>query len=138
MKKILFVIAFIFMSTNYGFSQEKYRISIGFSSICCGTPDDKIILDYIQTFKKSNKIKAIKTTLISGLGREGEHQYVFTLNELSKKQRIRFISKLKEICTVFEKKRNINHDGSINMTEITDSNEIETQIANQQSKVMNL
>jgi hypothetical protein len=119
MKNIFLTLIFTCLVTNQGFSQDnEERISIGFYSICCGTPDGKPIFDYIKTFKKANKIKDIQATLISGLGREGEHEYRFTLKELTKSQRIKFISKIKTICSDFEKKRNPNQDGGMTIQEL--------------------
>jgi hypothetical protein len=136
-KNFLFVFVLLFLGINHGFSQEKYQIGIGFYSICCGTPDGKPIFDYIKTFKKANKIKNIQATLVSGLGKEGEHKYLFTLKELSKSQRLKFISKIKTICTDFEKKRNTNQDGGMNFFEL-DSNKIEKETIIQNSELVNL
>ncbi len=135
MKNIFLTLIFITITTNYGFSQEKYRIGIGFYSICCGTPDGKPIFDYINIFKKANKIKTIEATLVSGLGKEGEHKYLFSLKELSKSQRSKFISKIKLICADFEKKRNTSQDGGMNFFEI-DSNKTEKETIIQNSEII--
>ncbi len=137
MKNIFLTLIFITLLSNQGFSQEKYRIGIGFYSICCGTPDGKPIFDYIKTFKKANKIKDIEATLVSGLGKEGEHKYLFSLKELTKSQKIKFITKIKLICADFEKKRNTNQDGGMNFFEI-DSNKIEKETTIQNSEIIKL
>lgn len=88
---------------------------LSFTSACCGTPDGNRVFKYIKTFRAKNKISKIRATMVSPLGREGEHAYLLKLNELSKIQKVNFIKGLKKVVSTYQTKQ--PSDGSIYLTE---------------------
>lgn len=78
---------------------KTYKVSVAFNSIGMGVPDEKPLADYIQKFKKTNKIKTISADRIGPLGREGEYKLGFSLKELKKAQQAAFIKGLKVVVS---------------------------------------
>jgi len=78
-------------------SKTRYPVVVSFQSICCGVPSDKPVIDFINVFKKKNKIQRITASHIGPMGKEGEYYLAFSLRELSKKQAKLFIAKIKTI-----------------------------------------
>lgn len=85
---------------------------LSYYSIGTGTPNDQPMKDFITSYRKKNKLKPIATTLIGGLGREGEHAYVFYLKEMNSKQRQKFISELSKALPTLKSKE---EKGGINL-----------------------
>ena len=118
MKKHFLIVLFLVTFSNLISAQkEKYPLTLEFSSICCGTPDEKPIFDCINTFKSENNIKYINYIIVNGLGEEGEHAYLFSLKEVTINKRKKLISKLKIIIAQITKNRKDNHDGYIGLSE---------------------
>ena len=101
MRKFFFIVGLILFSINKIEAQQidttiKYPILIRFESICCGVPNDRPIVQFINKFKKSNHIKKITAYRIGPMGREGEYHLAFQLNQLNKKQKSIFIKGIKK------------------------------------------
>ena len=72
-----------------------YPIAVKFQSVCCGVPSDVPLQKAIKIFKTKYKINIIDAIHIAPLGREGEYDLAFPLNELSDAQKKAFIKMLK-------------------------------------------
>lgn len=120
--KLLILGAFLFFN-NYNYAQKSNSyFAIAFSSICCGTPDEKPIFDCIKSFKTKFKIKEIKYFTINNLGDEGEHEYLFDFTSISKKDKNILIQDLTLLIKEITSQRNNNHDGYIILSEyVTES-----------------
>ena len=77
--------------------QKTYPIVIKFTSYGTGVPDKKPIIDFINAFKKKNKIKKIQVDTIGPMGKEGEYHLALFLRELTKKQKVLFIRDIKKV-----------------------------------------
>jgi len=79
MKELIqFVIITFIFNPIIAFSQtSKNYITVGYSSICCGTPSEKPIMDYVKKFEKKNKLKPFEMFLESGLGKEGGRNFLY-------------------------------------------------------------
>ena len=73
----------------------KYAVAIKFQSVCCGVPSDVPLQKAIKSFKSKNKIKVIDAVRIGPLGREGEYDICFQMNEMNARQKKAFIKIIK-------------------------------------------
>ncbi|GAA5083123.1 hypothetical protein GCM10023210_01310 [Chryseobacterium ginsengisoli] len=112
MKKILLTIG-LFSSVLFFAQKSENYLQIGYHSICCGTPSDKPVMDFISQFQKKNKIKGFETYRQSGLGREGEFNIYIGTDGFSKSQKTKFISGLKAAIDNQNNTRQKNRDGRV-------------------------
>ncbi len=73
---------------------SRYALVLDFYSIGTGTPGDQPLKDFITAYRIKNKIKLLSATRVGGLGREGEYAILFSLKELTVKQKQQFITAL--------------------------------------------
>ncbi|MFC5978046.1 hypothetical protein [Flavobacterium salmonis] len=100
----------------FAFSQkDKNYIIVGYSSICCGSPSEKPIMDYVKNFEKKNKLKPFEIFVEHGLGKEGEHAFYIGTDNLNTKLTKSFMDGLKIMATNQNKKRSKNGDGYVNV-----------------------
>lgn len=99
MQKFFLLIFSIAVLTAAGNTQKNtiYPVVISFNSMCCGVPDNGPVMKLISSFKKQNRIKRITADSIGPMGKEGEYYLAFSLKELSRPQKIKFIQRLKKI-----------------------------------------
>ena len=71
-----------------------YPIAVKFQSVCCGVPSDVPLQKAIKSFKKRYKINIIDAVHIGPLGREGEYDLAFPLNEMTDTQKKAFIKNI--------------------------------------------
>ncbi len=116
MKKILFTLG-LFLSTFFFAQKSENYLQIGYASICCGTPSDKPVMDFVGQFQKKNKIKELEVYKQSGLGREGEYNLYIGIDKLSKTQKTSFIKGLKKAIDAQNSARRENRDGIVNFNE---------------------
>ncbi|ALR30686.1 hypothetical protein ATE47_09170 [Chryseobacterium sp. IHB B 17019] len=116
MKKILLTIGLFSCTLFFAQKSENY-LQIGYSSICCGTPSDKPVMDFVNQFQKKNKIKALEVYKQSGLGREGEYNLYIGMDKLSKTQKTNFVRGLKTAIDSQNNSRSKNRDGIVNFSE---------------------
>lgn len=116
MKNLAVAIALLGSTFFFAQKSENY-LQIGYSSICCGTPSDKPVMDYLNRFQKKNKIKSLKVYRKSGLGREGEYDLYVGTDKLSRTQKAGFIRGLKATINAQNKARKQNSDGMVNFNE---------------------
>ncbi|WP_449397717.1 hypothetical protein [Chryseobacterium wanjuense] len=116
MKKILFTLG-LFLSTFFFAQKSENYLQIGYASICCGTPSDKPVMDFVSQFQKKNKIKELEVYKQSGLGREGEYNLYIGIDKLSKTQKTSFIKGLKKAIDAQNSARKENRDGIVNFNE---------------------
>lgn len=116
MKKIVLTIA-IFGCTLFFAQKSENYLQIGYASVCCGTPSDKPVMDYLTKFKQKNKVKSLEIYKQSGLGREGEYNLYIGTDGLSKTQKDNFIKGLKAAVNSQNNARRKNSDGMVNFNE---------------------
>lgn len=116
MKKILLTIG-LFSSVLFFAQKSENYLQIGYHSICCGTPSDKPVMDYLNQFQKKNKVKNFEIYRQSGLGREGEFNIYIGTDGFSKKQKIKFIDGLKAAVESQNRTRKPNRDGNVSFEE---------------------
>lgn len=101
MKVTLIILFFLLTASRVSYGQTSngntYPLVIQFSSFCCGVPKDSTVRAYVNRFKKSYKIKAIKAYKVGPMGREGEYNLAFPLTEMSKKQAKKFVEGIKSV-----------------------------------------
>lgn len=116
MKKVVLIIA-IFGSTLFFAQKSQNYLQIGYASVCCGTPSEKPVMDYLTQFKQKNKVKNLEIYKQSGLGREGEYNLYIGTDGLSKTQKDNFIKGLKAAVNSQNNARSKNSDGMVNFNE---------------------
>jgi len=97
---------------------QKATIVLGFYSICCGPPDGNEILKYVGMFIQHHNLKAVKITLISGLGKEGEHDFLIEIPAITKRQKTMLVENLQKLAKMAPKNKS---DGGINVSETNDT-----------------
>lgn len=116
MKKILLTIGLFSTVLFFAQKSENY-LQVGYHSICCGTPSDKPVMDFISQFQKKNKIKNFEVYRQSGLGREGEFNLYIGTDTFSKTQKIKFVEGLKAAINNQNKMKKANRDGNVSFDE---------------------
>jgi len=111
----LLIIALV-INPVFAFSQtNKNYIIVGYSSICCGTPSEKPIMDYIKNFEKQKKLKPFEMFIEHGLGKEGEHAFYIGTDNLNTKLIKSFLEGLQVTASNQNKQRSKNQDGYVNV-----------------------
>lgn len=86
-----------------GFAQTEkaqiYKVVVSFGSFAEGVPSAQPLLDFIQQFKKEQKLTCICADHIGPLGREGEYKLAFALTDWSKKKIEKFIKGVTQVAT---------------------------------------
>lgn len=116
MKKILLAIGLFSTVLFFAQKNENYLV-VGYHSICCGTPSDKPVMDYITKFRAKNKIKNFEIYRQSGLGREGEFNLYIGTDKFSKTQKVQFVNGLKAAIDVQNRMKKPNRDGNVSFDE---------------------
>ncbi|WBV57964.1 hypothetical protein PFY10_05850 [Chryseobacterium daecheongense] len=115
MKKI--AILFSIFCFSFFFSQKNQNyLEVGYASICCGTPSEDPVINYISKFQKKNKTKPFEIYKQSGLGREGEFNLYIGIDSLAKTKKKKFISGLKAAISSQNAVRKSN-SGNVNFDE---------------------
>ena len=110
--KILIVSIVIIPAHSFSQMNTKY-IVVDYTSICCGTPSEKPIMDYIIKFEKDHKLEAFEMFVEHGLGKEGEHTFYIGTDNLKNKWIKSFLNGLKDTATIQNKQRSNNSDGYV-------------------------
>ncbi|MDQ1095532.1 MULTISPECIES: hypothetical protein [Chryseobacterium] len=116
MKKILItscIFSFVFF---FGQKSANY-LQVGYASVCCGTPSEKPVMDYLNSFKKKNKVSSLEILKHSGLGREGEYNLYIGTDKLSVPQRTSLVKGLKAVVDAQNNSRKQDSDGLVNFNE---------------------
>lgn len=92
-----------------------YPVVVEFRSVCCGVPSDKPLQQFINTFKKQNRIVKINADKIAPMGKEGEYYLAFTLKEMNRKQKFLFRNNLKNITAKMNDKGNASVEENMNI-----------------------
>lgn len=116
MKKVLATIG-LFSSVLFFAQKSESYLQVGYASVCCGTPSDKPVMDYLAQFKSKNSVKSLEVYKKSGLGREGEYNLYIGTDGLSKTQKTAFINGLKSTVNSQNKARRTNSTGMVNFDE---------------------
>lgn len=124
MKQLLkLVIIALIVNPVFAFSQSnKNYIIVGYSSVCCGTPSEKPIMNYIKNFEKENKLKPFEMFVERGLGKEGEHAFYIGTDNLNTKLLKSFFDGLKIRAASQNKQRSKKGDGYVNVADSLKSN----------------
>lgn len=116
MKKILLTIGLFSTVLFFAQKNENYFV-VGYHSICCGTPSDKQVMDFINTFRTKNKIKNFEVYRQNGLGREGEFKLYIGTDTFSKTQKTQFVNGLKAVIEAQNRMKKPNRDGDVSFNE---------------------
>ncbi|UPQ76879.1 hypothetical protein [Chryseobacterium nepalense] len=116
MKKILLTIGLFSTVLFFAQKNENYLV-VGYHSICCGTPSDKPVMDFINTFRTKNKIKNFEVYRQNGLGREGEFNLYIGTDAFSKTQKMQFVNGLKAAIDAQNRMKKPNRDGNVSFDE---------------------
>ena len=116
MKKILLTIG-LFCSVLFFSQKNENYLVVGYHSICCGTPSDKPVMDFITNFRAKNKIKNFEIYRQSGLGREGEFNLYIGIDTFSKAQKMQFVNGLKAAIDAQNRMKKPNRDGDVSFDE---------------------
>ncbi|SHE76503.1 hypothetical protein [Chryseobacterium takakiae] len=116
MKKILLTIGLFSTVLFFAQKNENYFV-VGYHSICCGTPSDKPVMDFINTFRTKNKIKNFEVYRQNGLGREGEFNLYIGTDTFSKTQKTQFVNGLKAVIEAQNRMKKPNRDGDVSFNE---------------------
>lgn len=116
MKKILLAIGLFSSILFFAQKSENYLV-VGYHSICCGTPSDKPVMDYITKFRAKNKIKNFEVYRQNGLGREGEFNLYIGTDTFSKTQKMQFVNGLKAAIESQNRNKKPNRDGDVSFDE---------------------
>ena len=79
---------------------RKFPLVVGFVSYCCGVPDNTPVIDFVKSFRKKYKTKAISGYKIGPVGKEGEYYLAFPLKELNKSQAKSFIEEMEKVTVI--------------------------------------
>ncbi|MBK1897123.1 hypothetical protein [Chryseobacterium paridis] len=115
MKKSAILLS-IFCFTFFFSQKNKNYLQVGYASICCGTPSEDPVINYIAQFQKKNKTKQFEIYRQSGLGREGEFNIYIGIDALTENKKNKFISGLKAAVSSQNAKRKSN-SGNVNFDE---------------------
>ncbi|MCJ8155077.1 hypothetical protein MKJ01_15015 [Chryseobacterium sp. SSA4.19] len=116
MKNLAVAIALLGSTLLFAQKSENY-LQISYSSMCCGAPSDKPVMDYLNRFQKKNRVKSLEVYKQSGLGREGEYNLYVGTDQLSKMQKTGLIRGLKAAINAQNNARKRNSDGMVNFNE---------------------
>ncbi len=116
MKKVLATIG-LFSSVIFFAQKSENYLQVGYASVCCGTPSDKPVMDYLAQFKNKNKGKSLEVYKQSGRGREGEYNLYIGTDGLSKAQKLVFIKGLKAAVNSQNTARKSESTGLVNFDE---------------------
>ncbi|MBT2622365.1 MULTISPECIES: hypothetical protein [Chryseobacterium] len=116
MKKTAILLS-IFCFTFFFSQKNQNYLQVGYASICCGTPSEQPVINYISQFQKKNKTKPFEIYRQSGLGREGEFNLYIGIDALSKTKKSNFISGLKTAVSLQNMKKNKSSEGNVNFDE---------------------
>ncbi len=116
MKKVLATIG-LFSSVLFFAQKSENYLQIGYASVCCGTPSDKPVMDYLAQFKNKNRVKNLEIYQQTGRGREGEYNLYIGTDGLSQTQKAAFIKGLKATVTSQNKARKSESTGLVNFNE---------------------
>ena len=75
---------------------KNYDLVISFNSICCGTPSSEFLRDFLNKYRKKNKIIP-DAWLLPGCGREGEFKILLSLSKLKKCKKIKLNQAIKDL-----------------------------------------
>ncbi|ASK29844.1 hypothetical protein CEY12_06855 [Chryseobacterium sp. T16E-39] len=115
MKKLAILLG-IFCGTFFFSQKNQNYLQVGYASICCGTPSEDPVINYISKFQKKNKTKPFEIYRESGLGREGEFNLYIGVDALAKRKKSKFISGLKAAIFSQNAQRKSN-SGNVNFDE---------------------
>jgi len=116
MKKILLTIGLFSTVLFFAQKNENYLV-VGYHSICCGTPSDQPVMNFINQFQKKNKVKNFEVYRQSGLGREGEFNLYIGTDKFSKTQKTQFVNGLKAAIDAQNRMKKPNRDGNVSFDE---------------------
>lgn len=88
-------------------------ISLEYTSICCGTPNEAPVKDFITFFAKKYKKNNLQVYKQSGLGREGEYKLFINIGGMNNEEKTLFTNELEKIVKKQNQQRNTGSDGYV-------------------------
>jgi len=94
---------------------NKNYIYIEYSSICCGTPSEKPVMDFVSNFEAEHKLSQFEILIERGLGKEGEHAFYIGTDHLHTQLLQSLIDGLNTTISKQNKARLKNKDGHVTL-----------------------
>lgn len=121
--KFLILIGIIFLN-NYNTDTNTspinqhitYPLAISFGSMCCGTPSDEFLKNFIINYNKKNKIR-MTAYKAGGCGKEGEFVIFIDPNKMKASTQNKMTIQL-EKTVALQNKKNRNADSSSGTLEL--------------------
>jgi hypothetical protein len=104
MKKVLATLG-LFSSLLFFAQKSENYLQVGYASVCCGTPSNQPVMDYLAQFKNKNKVKNLEVYKKSGT------------DGLSGTQKTAFIKGLKSAVNSQNNARKSESTGLVNFDE---------------------
>lgn len=94
----------------------KFEVVVAFASMGTGTSSDSFLKIFVKKFNKKNKVN-IPAYKVSGCGREGEYNILFSLAKLKRSLTTKFTRELKSEIEkqVLKNKSNDQNSGDISL-----------------------
>ena len=111
-------------------NSKTYKVSVYFGSFAEGVPSEKPLINFLQKFKKENKLTCICADRIGPLGREGEYKLAFSLEGMSNKKAEKFITQITEVAATMKERgqATITLDDKINLSELSERTTIKSEV----------
>lgn len=109
---------------------KTYKVSVYFASFAEGVPSAEPLLNFMEKFKKENKLTCICADRVGPLGREGEYKLAFTLDGMKKKTADKFIKQITEVAATMKDRgqATITLDDKINLSELSERTTIKSEV----------
>ena len=133
LKKMSLLAIFSFLMLNV-FAQAEtaktYKVSVYFASFAEGVPSAEPLINFMEKFKKENKLTCICADRIGPLGREGEYKLAFTLDGMKKKTADKFIKQVTEVAAGMKDRgqATVNLNDKIILSELSERTTIKSEV----------
>lgn len=111
-------------------NSKTYKITVYFGSFAEGVPSETPLKNFLETFKKENKLTCICADRIGPLGREGEYKLAFALDGLNKKKTDKFIKQITEVAAGMKDRgqATVTLDDTITLSELSSRTTITPEV----------
>ena len=111
-------------------NSKTYKVSVYFGSFAEGVPSEVPLTNFLQEFKKENKLTCICVDRIGPLGREGEYKLAFALTEMSKKKATKFITQITAVAATMKERgqATVTLDDKINLSELSERTTVKSEV----------
>lgn len=118
MKKAITILLMCGFGLTNAQTAKKYLV-VNYSSICCGTPSNQPVVDYVKKFHKTNKCKAPEIWQETGLGREGENAIYISTDACGNRLEKKLVAGLQQTAKAQNSRRNESSSGYVHVSDET-------------------